>query len=526
MRVSDFRHVLIPGRHHVVTRFQARFLADLLGGRLKDLDGEPIAPMVDAQLIWAVTSANHQNTRRNPIPANRREVAIELFSRAEGFHSLVVPIFDTPQTPRFAEITVKAIAAATGGLELTPDNSIVAVSTPAVITMYRQLGFRIAELELDHPDKPPRAWEVLEMIAAADPAWQEYAHPATIDVFQRYALPEHVRLVLGDPVVGTEGSLTETRNYRTYAASFEAAAERKWEQARPYIVPGRIVDVGCATGAMLELAGRDPELAESDLFGIEVAQHLYEECVHKKSQGAFANPNTFFFQRNILSGRVFPDNSIDTTLTFALTHEILSYAGGLEAVKALVAAIYQHTAPSGVWINSDVCGPEDGDRVVVLRFHEPGLGHASLDIGSMSPAEVTGYLDSLTPAGRFMQFARDFPHLAHASYECEVIDDRRVRLALRDAMEFVAKAAYTDNWLSECHERFCALDWASWQKIVEAAGFTVDPRSGPYRNDWLVTNRFAAIGHLTDDGGDPVPWPETHVLLVARRRGLSTWTNA
>ena len=95
MRVSDFRHVLIPGRHHVVTRFQARFLADLLGGRLKDLDGERIAPMVDAQLIWAVTSANHQNTRRNPIPANRREVAIELFSRAEGFHSLVVPIFDT-----------------------------------------------------------------------------------------------------------------------------------------------------------------------------------------------------------------------------------------------------------------------------------------------------------------------------------------------------------------------------------------------------------------------------------------------
>src|SRR5207253_8454559 len=104
-------------------------------------------------------------------------------------------------------------------------------------------------------------------------------------------LAAQVAMVLGDPVVGQEGSLTETRNYRAYAASFEASAERKWKQARPYVVPGRIVDVGCATGAVLELASRDPGLQESDLFGIEVSQHLFEECVHKKSQGLFGNPN-------------------------------------------------------------------------------------------------------------------------------------------------------------------------------------------------------------------------------------------
>src|SRR5438445_8512385 len=30
--------------------------------------------------------------KKNPIQANRREIAIDLFSRAEGFHSLVVTI--------------------------------------------------------------------------------------------------------------------------------------------------------------------------------------------------------------------------------------------------------------------------------------------------------------------------------------------------------------------------------------------------------------------------------------------------
>jgi SAM-dependent methyltransferase len=516
--MAGLRFVLIPGRHHVLTRFQARYLADLLAGSLRDLDGRPIE-FTDSpvELVWAMTSANHQNTRRNPIPANRREAAIELFSRENGFRSLVVPIFDAPQTPRFGEITLKAVTAAAGGLVLAPDNCIVAVSTPSVIEMYRGLGFRIAGLELDHPEKPPRAWQVLEMLAVGDSAWRDHADGATIDVFERYALGDHVRMVLGDPIVGTEGSLTETRNYRTYAASFDAAAGRKWEQARPYVVPGRIVDVGCATGAMLELAGRDPALAEADLFGIEVAQHLYEECVHKKSQGVFANPNTFFFQRNILAGPVFPDASIDTTLTFALTHEIYSYAGGMEAIKALAGAIFRQTAAGGAWINSDVCGPEDGDRPVLLRFHQEGVRQAPVDLEAMPAPKVTQYLEGLSPAARLAQFAADFPRLSGGRFEMEAVDDRTARLSLNHAMEFTAKFSYTDNWLSECHERFCALDWAGWKAIVESAGFEIDPRSGPFRNDWLPANRFDRAALLTDLDGNRVPWPVTHLLLVARR---------
>jgi SAM-dependent methyltransferase len=521
--VAMLRYVLIPGRHHVLTRFQATYLDDLLAGRILDLGGQTI--QLDAarcELIWAVTSANHQNTRRNPIPANRREVAIELFSRQEGFRSRVVPIFDTPPTPRFAEITLKAIAAATGGLALTPDNSVVAVSTPAVIEMYRALGFRIAGLELEHPDQPLRAWRVLELLAADDPEWRDHAHAATIDVFERYALGDHVRMVLGDPVVGSEGSLTDTRNYRTYAASFEAAAERKWAQARPYIVPGRIVDVGCATGAMLELAGRDPALAEADLFGIEVAQHLFEECVHKKSQGAFANPNTFFFQRNILAGPVFPDASIDTTLTFALTHEIYSYAGGAPALQKLARTIFEHTAAEGVWINSDVCGPQDGDQEVLLRFHRDGVRHAPVDLESRPSASVPAYLESLSPAARLAQFGHDFRKLSGGPFDLEIVDDRTARLSLTNAMEFMAKFAYTDNWLSECHERFCALDWAGWKEIVGSAGFEIDTRSGAFQNEWLVINRFQPTADLVRPNGQVLPWPVTHLVLVARRPANAT----
>ncbi len=510
-------HVLVPGRHHVLTRFQAAYLHSLLNGEQCDLNGVGLEFTARPTLVWAVTSANHQNTRRNPVPANRREVAIELFSGQEGFRSLVVPIFDTRPTDRFAEVTLKAIAAGTGGLELDPSNCAVAVSTPSVIEMYKELGFRVAPLELNHPDKPARAWQVLELCAAGDSSWRDLAHAATVDVFDRYALASQVAMVLGDPVVGSEGSLTETRNYRTYAASFEAAAERKWRQARPYVVPGRIVDIGCATGAVLELASKDPELKESDLFGIEVAQHLFEECVHKKSQGAFDNPNTFFFQRNILSGKVFPDASINTSLSFALTHEIVSYAGGLPALERLITGIFRQTAPGGVWINSDVCGPEHGDQRVLLRFREGGLDHPVRGLEHVSPAEAKVYLETLTPAARLPQFAQDFAGAAGIPFALEVIDPHTARLRLSDAMEFMSKFRYTDNWQSECHERFCALAWNEWKSLVQSTGFEIDPRSGSWRNEWMVENSFKPTAELATLNGELVPWPSTHVLMVARR---------
>src|SRR5438309_11560 len=125
--LAPYRYVLIPGRHHVLTQFQARYLADLLSGRLQDTRERQMTLAPDAEVVWAVTSANHANTRRNPIPANRREVAIELFSLREGLRSLVVPVLDVAPTDRFAEITLKAVTAATGeSLVLTPANCVVA----------------------------------------------------------------------------------------------------------------------------------------------------------------------------------------------------------------------------------------------------------------------------------------------------------------------------------------------------------------------------------------------------------------
>jgi hypothetical protein len=91
--------VLFPGRHHLLTRFQADYLLRLAG------EG--------ATVVWAVTSANHENTKRNPVPYHRREAAIERFSVLTGLRSVVVPVFDAAPTDAFAEVTLKTSPSST-----------------------------------------------------------------------------------------------------------------------------------------------------------------------------------------------------------------------------------------------------------------------------------------------------------------------------------------------------------------------------------------------------------------------------
>jgi SAM-dependent methyltransferase len=559
-------------------------------------------------IVWAVTSANHQNTKRNPVSYDRREAAIERFSVQEGLRSLVVPVFDTAQTDRFAEVTLKSVESVLGRRP-TPADTVVACSTPEVAALYSALGFTIAPVEADaafldpalEPDlvraasgdngpaaaisapgveaitttapgsgavngvassvgappvsvttaatgpgaatisargvesatshlgavtsapgpagtAPERPWDVLLRLATGDPSWRELAHPATVDVYDRYRLDEQVALVVNDPVVGEEGGLTTTRDYRTYAEAFEASAERKWDLVKRHVRPGRIVDVGCGAGAVLALADREPALRESDLIGVEVARHLFEECVHRKAQGWFANPNVYFYCRNVLGGAVFPPRSIDTTLTFALTHEIWSYGDRMTSLRAFAEAIYEHTVPGGVWINSDVCGPDNRALRVRLSLQgSPSTPAPLASLDGLTREEIAAHVEALPTRARLDRFAADFHFPLPYADLADPADPGAVEIALSDAMEFLTHKDYPDNWLSEAHEQFCGLEFADWKALLTDVGFEVDPASHSWRNDWIVEHRIHPYAQLSTLDGRPLGWPDTHVLLVARR---------
>ena len=93
--------LLFPGRHHMLTKYQHSYLKNLIE---KGVNGDKVD-----KLIFAVTSANHANTRRNPIPLYLRVLAIEKFSRDLSCEVKIYPIFDVGKTDKFAEYIINQI---------------------------------------------------------------------------------------------------------------------------------------------------------------------------------------------------------------------------------------------------------------------------------------------------------------------------------------------------------------------------------------------------------------------------------
>lgn len=532
---SSFEFVLFPGRHHIWTRFQPRYLRRLLAGEESSLSGGKLRFSPSAQVVVAVTSSDHDTTRRNPIPYARREAIATAVGLAHDLPLLVYPVPDTRPTDRFASYTLATVSAALGR-ELTPENTVVACSTPEVIALYRRLGFEIAPVELlvSGDDEGRRfaytlPFQLVTRIAAAYPhtAALEDAYaaadPAARLIWERYGLDAHTHTIFSDPLLTAEGDLTETRNYTPYVASQDTGAARKWALLAPHVRPGRVVDIGAGAGSLLAEAAADPALADSDLYGIEIARPLYETCLHRRSLGHFRNPNTFFYRANILTGPLFPAGSVDTTLTVSLTHEIDSYgvSGDLER---LAKAIFDHTRPGGVWLNLDVVGPEDPDRRVRLYLNDRPTAERTVRWAdwepsmAADPASAPAVLARLTPAARFRCFARDFrAGYRDAGVPFEVVAPAVVDLPMRYAAEFLAHWEYIDSWHSECKERFAYHTPADLIRLAADAGFVVDSASGPFRNPWVVENRFAAAARLTDTADRPLPWPPTNILVVAHR---------
>ena len=67
-------------------------------------------------------------------------------------------------------------------------------------------------------------------------------------------------------------------------------------------------------------------------------------------------------------------------------------------MRRFVQAIYDHTVPGGVWINSDVCGPDGRDVPVLLRL-------STSDGVALSPRRDVA---ALSTRARLDRFAADF----------------------------------------------------------------------------------------------------------------------
>jgi SAM-dependent methyltransferase len=481
-----------------------------------------------AEVIWAVTSADHTGTQRNPLAGARRMGMIEAVAAVEALPSEVFLISNKRERPDFAHYLIEEIRTQTSGrVAMTPDNTLVACSTDTVIRQYQALGFGIDTMEQDESATQP--WDVVTRIIETGVDWRSDSlvtrtmHPACRERYERYGLATLIQTIYADPLVNSDdGDITITREYASYRAAFEDNAWRKVNDFADYVQPGKIVDVGCATGQTIKLLGERPELFESDFYGVEVARPLYEICQQRKTNGEFGDSNVYFYQRNIMQSELFEPDSMSTVITMALTHEVESYLGHDELAQ-FIARAYEMLAPGGIYINYDVVGPHEREReVYFLPAHDDGDNPENMQ-WELEGDALAQFLGTLSTAARLERFVRDFRHDEgdgiHVGYE--LIDGNEYAVLTHgDLCEFLAKKDYLTSWKSEMHEKFCFYSHDEWCRALETAGFEITANSRSITNPWLIEHRFSPAGKVyarTDGALVALDPPPTNTLLIARK---------
>lgn len=531
--------LLFPGRHLVNTAFQERYLKRVLkeppGSLPGFLSGNAPFAKPPSEVIFAITSANQENSRFNPIPFHIRAVGVDRFARQlNGEVKFRYRIFGIPHyghTDNFAAFTIKEIALQSEqAIQLTPENCLVLCSTPEVIKLYQALGFSVAPAELAEENKPATPIEMIREIGARGSKWISSSVVSTnlaashSSLFPDFPeIPRRIARLYQDPLTNQDGSLTANRNYSTYARGMNEIIRLKYLDIRGGIKPGRIVDEGCADGALLAEISRD--FPDSDLFGIDLSSEFAGRFHERQRAGEFGGAYVHFFHRNLFD-RIFEAESIDTTLCNSTLHEIWSYGSGEKSVRGYLAEKFRQLRPGGHLLIRDVVGPEDGERSVLLWCSDEDGKIVSAEELAEHSGRESNWLQALSTRSRFRLFAKDFPGERHSFPFEEVQHEGRptFRLSFRLAAEFLSKKDYTDNWSSEMNEEFCFWSFPRWKQVLIETGFQIienpnQPELGSrvYTNPWIVENRYRRHASLKGEDGVPVKWPPTNMILIAQK---------
>jgi SAM-dependent methyltransferase len=270
------------------------------------------------------------------------------------------------------------------------------------------------------------------------------------------------------------------RGYEVYAAGMEASAADKAKLLR-FVRPGIIADLGCGSGTVLELLRR--KFRKSQLVGVDLSPQMIERC-RKRFPGVEIRCHDIVLP-------LFDEASIDTIVLCSIMHEVFSYKGyDYSAVRQTLRHGTEALKTGGRLIIRDGIKPARQDTVY-LTFHN----EAAYD--------------------KFVKFSLEF---GSSEIVWKLIDNR-TQVARRDAMEFLTKYIYDENWKYEVKEQFGVFTLDEWAEELRKVGLKVIHKES-YLIDWLKTTHWEKDVKLevkTLKGYRTTDYPHSTMLIVGEK---------
>jgi SAM-dependent methyltransferase len=219
-----------------------------------------------------------------------------------------------------------------------------------------------------------------------------------------------------------------------------------------HVKPGKIVELGCGSGLVLEALSKD--FADSIIVGLDVDKEQLEKVLARGLK------NVIPLKADIIQ-KIFPDGTFDTALFVASLHEVFSYRGR-KKVRVAFQIAHDMLMDSGILIVQDFLKPPS--RLVKINFLNEEAGK------------------------RFLRFAREFRPRKVRDEESR----GAVELDIADAVEFASKYRSPDeeDWQEEMRETHFFFTEEEYQEMAQRTGFVIkDFKKLPTDESWWVEIR-------------------------------------
>jgi ubiquinone/menaquinone biosynthesis C-methylase UbiE len=291
------------------------------------------------------------------------------------------------------------------------------------------------------------------------------------------------------------------KDYRKYLAAMDSVSVEKVASASVFFdpAPGKIiVDIGMASGTSSNiLAFLFPQLK---IIGVDINPTMVE--IASKN---YALPNLEFRVDDGELLKTFNENSISGFFNCSSIHHITSF-NNYESYRAYNTIKRQKELLS------------EGGIIVVRDFVKPPEQEVIIDLTNVEHKNTPGDADLLID---FSKRARSLSDPVERGFPIKEIisakkNIRRFRLFYADAVEFIRRKDYFENWEVELQEEYGYFTQKEFEEIFAGLGLRIIV-SNPIYNPWIIRNRYKNKFVVYDLSLKDLGFPPTNYLIAAEK---------